>query len=40
LRDNEGTTLEANRLLEPLFCLRAGQLIRANAPILPSLHAA
>ena len=40
LRDNEGTTLQANRLLEPLFCLRAGQLIRADAPILPSLSPA
>jgi dihydroorotase len=40
LRDNEGTKLQANRLLEPVFCLRAGQLIRAIAPILPSLSLA
>ncbi len=40
LRDNEGTEVQANRLLEPLFCLRAGQMVRANAPILPSLSPA
>ena len=32
--------IAADRRLEPLFCLRAGQLIRANAPILPSLSPA
>jgi dihydroorotase len=40
LRDNEGTEVRANRLLEPLFCLRAGEMIRATAPILPRLSAA
>jgi dihydroorotase len=40
LRDNEGTKVQANRLLEPLFCLRSGQMVRANAPILPSLSPA
>jgi dihydroorotase len=40
LRDNEGTKVQANRLLEPLFCLRAGQMVRANAPILPNLSTA
>jgi dihydroorotase len=36
LQDDEGTKVRANRLLQPLFCLRAGQLTRATAPILPS----
>ena len=40
LNDNEGTKLQTDRLLEPLFCLRAGQMFRATAPILPSLSAA
>jgi dihydroorotase len=40
LRDNEGTKVPANRLLQPLFCLRAGQMVRANAPILPDLSPA
>jgi dihydroorotase len=40
LKDNEGTKVQAERKLEPLFCLRAGQLFRATAPILPSLSAA
>jgi dihydroorotase len=40
LRDNEGTEVQANRLLEPLFCLRAGEMIRATAPILPTLRPA
>jgi dihydroorotase len=40
LKDNEGTEVRAERLLKPLFCLRAGQLVRATAPILPSLSPA
>jgi dihydroorotase len=39
LNDNEGTKVRTDRLLEPLFCLRAGQLFHAAAPILPSLSA-
>jgi dihydroorotase len=40
LKDNEGTQVRAERLLEPLFCLRAGRLFRASAPILPRLSPA
>jgi dihydroorotase len=40
LNDNEGTKVQADRLLEPLFCLRAGRMFHATAPILPSLSAA
>ena len=40
LNDNEGTRVPANRLLQPLFCLRAGRRFDATAPILPTLHAA
>jgi dihydroorotase len=40
LKDNEGTKVHADRLFEPLFCLRAGQFFRATAPILPSLSPA
>ena len=40
LSDNEGTQLVTDRLLEPAFCLRAGQHFAATAPILPVLHAA
>jgi len=40
LTDNEGTKVQANRLLEPVFCLRAGQMVRADAAILPSLSPA
>jgi dihydroorotase len=40
LQDNEGTRVQADRLLEPLFCLRAGHLTRATAPILPNLSPA
>ena len=40
LKDNEGTKVQADRRLEPLFCLRAGQLFRASASILPSLSPA
>ena len=40
LKDNEGTEVRATRRLEPLFCLRAGELFRATAPILPVLSAA
>jgi dihydroorotase len=35
LRDNEGTQLVAERLLRPLFCLRAGVRFDAAASILP-----
>jgi dihydroorotase len=40
LNDNEGTQVEARRLLQPLFCLRAGRRFDATAPILPMLNAA
>jgi dihydroorotase len=40
LRDNEGTEVTAERLLHPLFCLRAGQRCDADAPILPLAQAA
>lgn len=40
LSDNEGTKIETNRLLQPLFCLRAGERFDAVAPILPTLLAA
>jgi dihydroorotase len=40
LKDNEGTKVPADRRLEPLYCLRAGQLFRATASILPSLSPA
>jgi dihydroorotase len=40
LRDNEGTEAVAERLLRPLFCLRAGRRIDADAPILPTAQAA
>jgi len=35
MRDNEGTELITERMLAPLFCLRAGQRFDATAPILP-----
>jgi dihydroorotase len=40
LRDNEGTQVVAERLLRPLFCLRAGRRYDADAPILPNAEAA
>jgi dihydroorotase len=40
LSDNEGTLVQANRMLQPLFCLRGGRRFDATAPILPTLHAA
>ena len=40
LRDNEGTQVAAERLLRPLFCLRAGRRFDADAPILPTAQAA
>src|SRR6266568_9647042 len=40
LRDNEGTEAVAERMLSPLFCLRAGRRIDADAPILPVAQAA
>lgn len=40
LRDNEGTEVMAERLLQPDFCLRAGQRFNATAPILPKAIAA
>jgi len=40
LSDNEGTRIEAQRLLQPLFCLRAGERFEASAAILPQLLAA
>ncbi len=35
LRDNDGNTVVAERLLRPAFCLRAGQRFDATASILP-----
>src|SRR5207244_8587559 len=40
LRDNEGTGVTAERMLHPLFCLRAGRRCDADAPILPMAQAA
>jgi dihydroorotase len=40
LRDNEGTQVKAERLLQPAFCLRAGKRYDAVAPILPQAEAA
>jgi dihydroorotase len=40
LRDNERTEVIAERLLQPAFCLRAGQRIDAVASILPQAVAA
>ena len=40
LSDNEGTKVSADRLLQPLFCLRAGERFDATASILPVLLAA
>jgi len=40
LRDNEKTQVVAERLLQPLFCLRAGRRYDANATILPETIAA
>jgi dihydroorotase len=40
LRDNEKTQVVAERLLQPLFCLRAGKRYDANATILPEAVAA
>ena len=40
LQDNEKTQIIAERLLEPAFCLRAGQRFEATAPILPRAVAA
>jgi dihydroorotase len=40
LRDNEGTPLVTERLLQPLFCLRDGRRHDAAAPILPMAQAA
>src|SRR5205814_8590854 len=40
LRDNEGTEVTSERLLRPMFCLRAGRRYEADAPILPAAQAA
>jgi dihydroorotase len=40
LRDNEKTQVVAERLLQPLFCLRAGRRYDADATILPEAIAA
>lgn len=40
MRDNEGTEVRTDRLLEPAFCLRAGVRFDATAPILPVRKAA
>ena len=39
LSDNEGTRVRTDRLLQPVFCLRAGRRFDATAPILPALNA-
>ena len=40
LWDNEGTEVRTERMLRPLFCLRAGRRIEADSPILPFSQAA
>jgi dihydroorotase len=40
LRDNDGNQVQAERLLRPAFCLRAGRRVDADAPILPLAQAA
>ena len=40
LRDNENTEVVADRLLQPVFCLRSGTRYDAMAPILPQADAA
>jgi dihydroorotase len=40
LRDNEKTEVIAERLLQPIFCLRAGKRFDADSPILPQAIAA
>ena len=40
LADNDGTQVTAERMLAPLFCLRGGRRIDADAPILPVAQAA
>jgi dihydroorotase len=40
LRDNEGTTVRAERMLRPHFCLREGKRHDSDASILPPLAAA
>jgi dihydroorotase len=40
LRDNERNEATVNRMLRPLFCLRAGRRFDATAPILPLPEAA
>jgi dihydroorotase len=40
LRDNEKTEVIADRLLAPIFCLRAGKRFDADSPILPQANAA
>lgn len=36
LKDNEGTEVTTNRLLEPIFCLKSGVYFKADAEILPA----
>lgn len=40
LRDNEGTQVTTTQLLEPAFCLRAGERFDAISPLLPKFEAA
>jgi dihydroorotase len=40
LRDNEHNRVAADRMLRPVFCLRAGKRFDADAPILPLAEAA
>lgn len=40
LRDNEGTEVVTDRMLQPLFCLRAGRQFQVDAEILPIPEAA
>jgi len=35
MRDNEGTEVIAERMLQPVFCLREGRRFDATASILP-----
>jgi dihydroorotase len=40
LADNEGTQVVVERMISPVFCLRAGKRFDADAPILPERQAA
>ena len=40
LYDNEGNQIKTERMLRPALCLRAGNIVTADAPILPTAIAA